>query len=485
MFGGKFTRRRVLLCSGSVAMLAGLLLCMMHTGVVRRFALIRVQVLLGKTLGVVLDAGELDYNLFRSHYELKDVILRGKHLADLPAPVRAQRVTVDASLRDLARGSFDRARIQIDGLSVHVVTDATGRRNLPSFGDGSGCATPKGPTISVTSAEVFVEDKPSGLSVHLPLVPARPIGTVPALATVLASRLPGGRLDWRDLRLPIDHLKLKSALTGCGFSIESLRIASGDSLSEVAGDIKGSPASIRATGIFDMDSRNVGQALSLKSQLAGRLQAQLRANGPIDGFQLDADLSLRSLAIGKILVQRPVLSAAFDTGTGELRIRSLTADLFAGRLRATGTLSTSENHGRSDVKVMLAGVDPRRIAEVLGTLGLPPRPAELQLTASCAGLDWRHAKASGTIRSASAKIRFDTMLNENRVRALLDTSLGDNARLQGDVTVHLDNQAVAGTFNGSIASLAQLGSQLEDVLDRPAGTARSPDWMDLRVGLRP
>src|SRR5215472_12547263 len=94
MFGGKSTRRKVLLCSGAVAVLAVLLLCIVHTGVARRFALVRVQVLLEKTRRVALDASELDYNLFQSHFELKDVVLRGEGLSDLAAPIRAQRVTV-------------------------------------------------------------------------------------------------------------------------------------------------------------------------------------------------------------------------------------------------------------------------------------------------------------------------------------------------------------------------------------------------------
>ena len=75
---------------------------------------------------MVLDSREVDYNLFQSHFELKDVVLQGEGLSDLPAPFRAQRVTVDISIGDLFRRSFDGARIRIDGLSVHLVRAANG-----------------------------------------------------------------------------------------------------------------------------------------------------------------------------------------------------------------------------------------------------------------------------------------------------------------------------------------------------------------------
>ena len=69
-----------------------------------------------------------------------------------------------------------------------------------------------------------------------------------------------GRLHWKDLSLTINDSRLNSAVAGCGFSIESLRIASGDSIAEVAGEIKGSPALIRARANAHIDSSYGGQA---------------------------------------------------------------------------------------------------------------------------------------------------------------------------------------------------------------------------------
>jgi len=56
MFRISTIRRRLLLGAGSLLVLSGLSLMVVHTGVVRRFALVQIQVRLGNALGLVLDA---------------------------------------------------------------------------------------------------------------------------------------------------------------------------------------------------------------------------------------------------------------------------------------------------------------------------------------------------------------------------------------------------------------------------------------------
>src|SRR5947208_9588141 len=118
MFGLKTLRRKLLLGAALVAVLAALSIAVVHSGMVRRFALLRIELLLKHTQNLAIEASDLDYNLFQSHYELKDVVLRSSDVADLPAPFRAKRVTVTVPIWDLVQGSFDAAQIRIDGLSV-------------------------------------------------------------------------------------------------------------------------------------------------------------------------------------------------------------------------------------------------------------------------------------------------------------------------------------------------------------------------------
>src|SRR3974377_712716 len=85
-------RRRLLLGAGVVLVLSGLSLCVVHTALVRRFVLVQIQTGLDKTQGLKLQARDLDYNLLTSRFELRDVVLKGARLTDLPAPLTAQRI---------------------------------------------------------------------------------------------------------------------------------------------------------------------------------------------------------------------------------------------------------------------------------------------------------------------------------------------------------------------------------------------------------
>jgi outer membrane protein assembly complex protein YaeT len=470
MYRLKTLWRKLLLCTAAAALMAAVSVYIGHTGVVRRFALERIQAWLRNTQGIVLEASDLDYNLFQSHYELKNVVLRGKDLADLPAPFRAKQVTVAVPLQDLIHGSFNAARIRIDGLSVRVVTAASGRANLLLPGSSGGCAQPGGPEVIISSAEILVQDERSGLLVQIPAARASAVWNASSRTYGIGVETSGGRFQWKDLTLPIDGVQLKSAMAGCRVSVESLRITSGTSVAEIAGALNGSPATIQATATLDMDSRFVGQALALKPQPSGPLHMEMTATGPLDGLQLSGELRSPRVSIGKVFLQNPALDAAFDAGTGELRIRSLSAGLFSGQLRATGVLSTAAKSRRSEIKATLAGVSPRQLADAFGASGFPSHPATLEVTAWCTGLGWKNTRASGTVRLATAKVGFDATLDQTRIHTLLDTSLGDNASVHGDVAIDVEKQSVAGALSGNVTSLAQLGGQIENVLEQPPGT---------------
>src|SRR4051794_35706329 len=126
MFRLTTIRRRLLLCAGSLLVLSGLSLIVAQTSLVRRFVLIQAQIRLGNALGVVIDAKELDYNLFLSRFELKEIALRGVNLPDMAVPVRAQRIQLAIPIWQLVSGSLDRAEIHIRGLSVQWITRRDG-----------------------------------------------------------------------------------------------------------------------------------------------------------------------------------------------------------------------------------------------------------------------------------------------------------------------------------------------------------------------
>src|SRR3954470_13309011 len=133
MFRLRTIRRRLLLCAGSLLALSGLSLIVAQTSLVRRFVLVQAQMRLGNALGVVIDAKELDYNLFLSRFDLKEITLRGVNLPHMPVPVRAQRIRLAIPIWQLVSGSLDRAQIDIRGLTVQWITRSDGLSNWPAL----------------------------------------------------------------------------------------------------------------------------------------------------------------------------------------------------------------------------------------------------------------------------------------------------------------------------------------------------------------
>ena len=85
-------RRRLLLGSAYLFLLACLFLVVAHTNPVRRFAPLQLQSRLGNTLELVVDANELDYNLQTSRFELRNVAVKSAVAKDMPAALRAGRI---------------------------------------------------------------------------------------------------------------------------------------------------------------------------------------------------------------------------------------------------------------------------------------------------------------------------------------------------------------------------------------------------------
>ena len=460
-------RRRLLLGAGSMLVLAGLSLCVVHTQLVRRFALVRIQSLLGNTQGLVLQATDLDYNLFQSRYELKNVSLRGVRLADMPAPLEAKRIVVLIPFWDLIHGSFQAARVQVDGLSLRSVTDRNGRTNLPPLGgSGGGGGQPAGPAVIVTNGQLYLQDDRNGLVLDLRGAQISTGWSTAQKAYSIALQTSAGRLQWNALRLPLELVRVKSSITGAGISLETLRVVSGDTLIEASGALSGSPARLDASASLNLDSRMVMEALAAKIPLKGALEARVTASGPLDALLLSAALRSPLLTIDKIRLNRPEIAARFDTKTGEVQVRELSAGLFSGQARVRGSLWTGAKKGRSELTADVLGIDAAQAAAAFGAEGIPSRRAAIQLRASCPGLDWRASQASGTLQVAPATVAFRAALNKNTIHTTLDTSLG----LQGDVGINLANRSLTGALGGTVTSVAALGGQLEQILDRPAGS---------------
>ena len=470
-------RRRLLLGSGFVLLLSGLSLIVVHTSIVRRFALVQIQTRLGNTLGLAIHADELNYNLLSGRFELKDVIVRGRSSRDLPVPLKVRRLVVLVPTWSLIHGALDAARIRIDGLSVQWVTDREGRSNWPEIRAVGPGGKPGGPSIVVTGAQLNLRDDHTGLLVHLPIGQLSAAWNPVRRQYKLVCQSAGGQIQWNGSHVTLDRLRLESAIADGGVIVESLRVASADSQAEVTGKLYGSPVRIEGAADLDVDLRPVSQLLKLTTPASGRLRTHLSLAGPLQAMQLTAAVLGEDIVVDGIPILHPSAEAAFDTATGELQLSGLSAGLFSGQLKARGRL-WMDSRRRSELIAGFNAIDLKHAAAAFGAAGvssnIPFGRATLDLSASCPGLDWRRAIVSGVARSRSAKVSLRATGSPGSIRTLLDVTLGAGAAMQADLAIKLPARALTGAVHGKINSLAEFAGQLESWLDRPAGSL-APD----------
>src|ERR1051326_8784994 len=343
----KTLRRRLLLCAGRLLVLSGLSLIVVHSSLVRRYVLVQAQIRLGNATGLIIDARGLDYDLFRSRFELHDIGFKGAQLTRMPAPLRARRVELKIPVWQLLHGKFDGAQITIDGLSVHRLVDRKGRTNWPSVVVGGGTSAGGGPTVLVTSGELFLQDDPHDMRLRLPLTQAS--GAWDRGSQHYAVRLDAaaGSVVWNDRNMPIDAIHVQST--------------------------------------FSRGSRSAIDARAHLSLANGRTQGQISGTGPIDCPRVKAGFRVDRLEFGGIALERPAVEALFNPSSGELVIPAFSAATLGGRLTAGGRIWTAASPGRSELSATLNGFDVQRAARLAGIANAPAGRASLQFHASCSG----------------------------------------------------------------------------------------------------
>jgi autotransporter translocation and assembly factor TamB len=468
-------RRRLLLGTGSVLVLTGLLLTVVHTGLVRRFALVQIQARLGNALGLVLDARELDYDLLVSRLELREISIRGARSKDMPPPLQAHHLLVTIPFWRLVTGSFDAARIQIDGLSVDLLTTSGGRTNLPDFPSQSG-ARPSGPVtgpaVLITGGSFRLEDDRSGT--HLVL----PIGRISAgwepsrSAYQLLCDLAGGQLQWGGTQVPIDRIQLRSVLAGGGLKVEALQLQSGESRADITGLLDGN-SRITASGLLDLSLPQLNDVLKLGKNARGQLRVRVSAQGSLTALEIKTALEGRDFLVDGIPMRELLADASIDTAGGELKVESLSAGLFSGVLKGRGRIALNPDR-RTAFTAAFRDFDLRQAARAIGITDAPPGRALVEIDASGPGLDWQRAALSGALRLPGAKVGFRAHGDGRAVRASIQSTVGDSTEVRADVACGFTGGSLHGAVSGDTTSLAQLGVDLETLLGRPSGSLTVP-----------
>ena len=427
---------------------------------------------------MVLQVGYFNYDLLSSKFEFKEVGLTGFPSEAQPARLMARDVVVTIPAWRLALGSLDSAQIRIDGLAVNWAMSGNRPINWRAMHRAGGGGMSRLPTISVVNCDINLHDRESGASIHLPngrlSIGWSPVRNEHGITFGSSS----GYVQWNRARLPLDQFRLNAALASSGFSLSSLQVVSGASRAEISGTATESPARFEARGTFDVDLHELGAPFGFTDPAQGRIKAELSATGPAASWQVRGQFSSDRLVVRGTPITDAKAAALLDTATGHLQISDLSAQVFSGHLTAQGKINTREDQPKSEMAARLAGLDPRQVARVVGSV-IPYGPrASVEVSASWPGLEWRRASLAGTARSLSARLKFRAACDPKSIRASLQAALGDGATTEGDIAVSLPKQVLSGEFTGSIASLGEVSREVQHFVRQHRDSSFEPPLTD-------
>lgn len=461
---------------GVALLLSALTLCLVHTGPFRRFALARIHTYLLENRGLILGVKDFDYNLLSSRFELKQVTV--KFSPSQPAGLTAGHVIVRISFWQLIQGSLENAQIWIDGLAVNWTETESGPGNWPAMHGAGGGSTYRMPAISAVNCELNFEDRRNGASIHLPngrlsvaWSPARNEHSITFDSSA-------GYVQINQSRLALDQVQLNSALASSGFSVSSLRVASGESNAQISGTVTPSPARIEARGTLVVDLTELSASLGFPNFAQGRASAELSALGPLQDVKISGRLSSDRVVVRGTPITDATGTALFDPATGQLQVSTLSARVFSGQLTGSGNISTREDRRKSEFAAKLADIDPRQVARTVGfVIAYAPR-ASLDVTASWPGLELRRATFAGSARSLAARLNFRAACDLKSIRASLQAALGDGATSHGDIVISLPKQVLSGQFTGNIASVRATTSEMQHFVPRDRDSSFTQPLID-------
>ena len=107
-----------------------LLIALLHTPPVRRYALNKGIEILGRQ-GIRFGASDFGFNLLELTASLRTVEVRSPQSPDLPPLLTADSVKVDLSLRKILQGAYHIEDATVRNPALHLVITKDGRDNIP------------------------------------------------------------------------------------------------------------------------------------------------------------------------------------------------------------------------------------------------------------------------------------------------------------------------------------------------------------------
>jgi outer membrane protein assembly complex protein YaeT len=470
-------KRRLLRTATCAVGVIMVLFALIHTPPLRRAALARFTAYLSKSQGIIIHTESFNYNLLSLRFSLERVSLRYSSPAGLPDFLTAGRIRFRLRFRDLMHGILKAQSVEIEGLRLNAVVrkdeGANTIRNPQKTPERGRMRLPFD-ALEISDLFLFFKDEQTGFSIELS------DGTVKGSGQEIEySLLKRGKICWGGKEMPVENLTIKVLLQNDGIFLQSLHMIGEGIEIESHGKLQDlSLPQLNFTVHVEAQGSSISSWLRLKEVLAGRIQATVKISGTLQQLTAEGELHGSDVRFGGSQLDSFAAKGRFESSTGILELREVTARMNAGQIRADGELSLL-GQARSTVHVEAHVPDLRRIGASLGWHAPPRGEASAALTLSCPGNHWNNASFDSrviVVMHPSAGIRpvpgitarFTGRLSEDQVHVKIESVSGYDANLHGFLDVSRRDMTASGELRGGIGSLAQLIRNLERSFGKPA-----------------
>ncbi len=462
-----------------------LFVALLHTRPVRRYALAQAIRTLARQ-GVDVDAGELDYNLFKSTVTLGHVTVRSRQTPDLPPLVRVDQIHVALNVWKLLRGRFYLEDAQIWKPVIHLVIDEAGRDNIPHLPASSGSSSPEIDflirKLRLSGGSLRVEERRLQIDTSLPLWQLAINGDSRSKDHVvrLEAQQPG-RVAFQLRSLAIPTLTVELMLRRNSLDIHAVKMGLGDSIIAFSGKLDNfqDPRYDIKTET-DLALESITKFAGVPQKIGGTVHASLTATGPLAQMRATARLDGQNLTVERLNRLGLKAEITYDAAAGRVQIASFNLASPAGKIQGNSSVALNTGAGESTLNAAVSALDLKQLSKAFQ---LPVR-----LAGSAAGEVAAHWPALAFDRAAGdASLRLMASQAEptrdvvpvsgaiqakaagNRVEVGISSLTALHAHATGQLTL-VDRRELSGAVRLDAPDLTAAIAGAEKLLGRSLGT---------------
>jgi len=475
--------RTLAISGGLLCLLVALVVVVLQSGPVRRFALDRLTTFLASRQ-IELQIGDLQYSLFGLSIEVKNLRVRSQGSADLPAFATIGRAQLNLSLIHLVRGRYVVESGDVQGLEINYIVDATDRDNVPRLPKDANAATTSAgfliKSFSVPSARIRYVNQAQ--HVDLALISTDIDVTGSAITRRHRIRFDGkdGTVQLRDHRDAIDHIAGVLDWGDDDLNVDRLQVDLFASRADVSGFVRHFAApELGLTLHTTVDASRVARFLDVSNQIAGSIRVDATATGPLSAPVIEGRATASALHLRSLTADAVDVRAAYETKTRHATVSA--AHIYApwARVAAAGELALDPGR-RSRLRAELSSVNVAAIMRGLNLSRIVQARLDGKLDAEWPGLDYLAASGEGSatltpIPTASAAHgipvagRFSARGNGTAIVADLREIAAGSAEMTGRIQVD-PRRHLQGSVQLATPQLASTARTVETFLGHASGT---------------